>query len=190
MAAAVSVSAVSRQDGTAALPEADGSSLSETEVADAEPQEIPLVPYAGFMAAYGVGVAGATVLLRRSGRSLPDHLSAADLALVTVATHKLSRLIAKETITRPLRAPFTRFTGAAGESELNEDVEGTGLRKAVGEWITCPFCLSQWLATGMAFGMVAAPRATRMATSVLTAVAGSDYLQLAYAAARARVEPR
>ena len=37
------------------------------------------------------------------------------------------------------------------------------------------------LATGLAFGLVLAPRITRIVTTMLCAVAGSDYLQLAYA---------
>jgi hypothetical protein len=153
-----------------------------------EADAMPLGSYAGFLVAYGVSVTGAGAVLRRR-RGFPERISASDLALITVATHKLSRLIAKESVTRPLRAPFTTFVDAAGEAELNETVDGTGMRKAIGEWITCPFCLSQWLATAFTFGIVAAPRPTRMAATVLTAVAGSDWLQLAYAAARARVEP-
>jgi uncharacterized protein DUF1360 len=61
-------------------------------------------------------------------------------------------------------------------------VRGTGLRKAVGALITCPFCLAVWVATAFVFGLVLAPRATRLAASVLVAVTGADVLHLAYAA--------
>ncbi|GGL91465.1 hypothetical protein GCM10011594_09060 [Nakamurella endophytica] len=60
-------------------------------------------------------------------------------------------------------------------------MRGTGFRKAVGEWITCPSCLARWVATGFAFGLVLAPRPTRWTAAVFTTVFGSDVLQLAYA---------
>nr|WP_231135291.1 DUF1360 domain-containing protein [Motilibacter deserti] len=100
---------------------------------------------------------------------------------MSVATHKLSRLIAKDPVTSPLRAPFTKFAGTSGEAELAEEVRGSGPRKALGELVTCPFCIGQWAATGFAFGLVVAPRATRMAAAVLTAVTAADVMQLGYA---------
>ncbi|HLI25313.1 MAG TPA: DUF1360 domain-containing protein, partial [Acidimicrobiales bacterium] len=96
------------------------------------------------------------------------------------------RLIAKDTVTAALRAPFTRFEGAAGEGEVNESVPGQGLSHAVGELVTCPFCLAVWVATALAFGLILAPRPTRWVAGVLAAVTGSDYLQFAYAWLRER----
>ena len=40
---------------------------------------------------------------------------------MTVATHKLARLVTKESITSALRAPFTRYQGVSGPAELAED---------------------------------------------------------------------
>jgi hypothetical protein len=142
-------------------------------------------PLGGFLAVagtYAAAVAGGIVMLRRRRHPLPERVAAADLALLTVATHKLSRLLAKDPVTSPLRAPFTRYEGMAGPAELAEKVRGTGLRKAVGALVTCPFCLAVWVATALVFGLVVAPRATRLAASVLTAVTGADVLHLAYAA--------
>ena len=146
-------------------------------------EERPLGSLLAIMATYGAGVAALSVAVRASGRELPDRVSWSDLALVTVATHKLSRLLAKDPVTSPLRAPFTRFAGTSGEAELAEEVRGPGPRKAVGELVTCPFCLGQWVATGFAFGLVLSPRPTRLAASVFTALTGADFLQLAYAKA-------
>lgn len=109
------------------------------------------------MGAYGGVVGALSAAVRLSGRRLPDRISPSDLALLSVATHKISRLIAKDPVTSPLRAPFTRFAGTSGEAELAEEVRGQGPRKAVGELVTCPFCLGQWVATAFAFGLVLAP---------------------------------
>lgn len=83
-------------------------------------------------------------------------------------------------MTSPLRAPFVRYEEPAGEGEVNESVRGHGARHAVGELMTCPFCLSVWVASGLAAGLVIAPRPTRLVLSTLTAIAGSDALQLVY----------
>jgi hypothetical protein len=92
----------------------------------------------------------------------------------------LSRLITKDSITSPLRAPFTRFIGPAGDGEVNEEVIGTGLRHAIGELVTCPFCIGQWVASGLVAGLAAAPEATEAFATVCALARVSDYLQLAY----------
>ena len=45
-------------------------------------------------------------------------MPASDLVLVTVATHKLSRLVAKDRITSTLRAPFTSVEDRPGATRL------------------------------------------------------------------------
>lgn len=72
--------------------------------------------------------------------------------------------------------------GASGPAELHEEVVGRGWRRAVGELLTCPFCLGQWIGTGFVFGGVFAPRATRAVAATFVVHAGSDALQFAYAA--------
>ena len=146
--------------------------------------ERPLGSFVALIGAYAAAVGGGALVVRHKGRPLPERLDASDLALLAVATHKIARLVAKDPVTSPLRAPFTRFEGTSGEAELAESVRGTGMRKAVGELITCPFCMGQWVATGLAYGFVLAPRATRWTCSVFTALTMADFLQLAYAAAQ------
>ena len=84
-------------------------------------------------------------------------------------------------MTAPIRAPFIRFEGASGHAEVAEEVrEHGGVKHAVGELLTCPFCLAQWVGTGFVFGYVTAPKATRLAALTMTMVAGSDVLQFLY----------
>ena len=149
----------------------------------AQGEERPLGGYLLLMAAYGASALGLSALVRASGRGLPERIGAADLALIGVATHKCARLLAKDPVTGPLRAPFTTFKGTSGPAELQEEPRGTGLRKAVGELIVCPFCVGQWVATGFVFGLVLWPRATRLVASVFAARTVADFLQFAYAAA-------
>jgi hypothetical protein len=143
-------------------------------------QERPLGGYAVTMSAYAAAVGGLVAWMRASGRQLPERVPAGDLALMTVATHKASRLIAKERVTSTLRAPFTRYEGDAGAGEVSESARGHGLRRSLGELLVCPYCISLWIATAFAAGFAVAPRPTRWTASVLTAVFGSDVLQIAY----------
>ena len=151
-------------------------------------EERPLGSFLALMGAYGGYVAALTAAGRATGRELPSTMPLADLALTTVATFRLSRLIAKDPISSPLRAPFATFAGVGGEAELSEEVRGAGPRKALGELVTCPFCLAQWVATTFAAGFVFAPRWTRAAAAVFTAVAGADVLQFGYSRLQSMVE--
>jgi Protein of unknown function (DUF1360) len=143
-------------------------------------------PVGGYMAvlgAYALSTAGLAAVLMTRRRRLP-RLSVEDMALISIATFKLSRVITRDPVTSPLRAPFTKFEGPADTpSEVNESVRGSGMRKAVGELLTCPFCAGQWVATGFIAGIVLAPAETRLAAGVLTATAVADSLHLAYSAA-------
>jgi hypothetical protein len=147
-------------------------------------EDRPLGGYAALLSIYlsYVGVLVGIVAWRR--KPLPERLDARDLALLTLATHKASRIVTKDPVTSPLRAAFTRFAGPIGEGEIQEEVRGKGLRHAVGELLTCPFCIGQWIATLLVFGMVVAPRFTRLAASTFAMLTGSDLLQLAYGRAR------
>ena len=145
-------------------------------------EDRPLGSYVGAMTVYGVAVVAGAGLLRRRRVTLPERLSAADLALIAVATHKLTRTIAKDSVTSPLRAPFLRYQEPAGDGEVNEEVRVGGWGHGVGELLSCPFCLAQWVATAFVGGLVVAPRATRLVAGVFVTRTGSDLIQLAYAA--------
>lgn len=140
----------------------------------------PLGSFLALMGGYAAAVGALSAVVRSRDIELPHDVSWKDLALIALATHKASRVLAKAPVTSPFRAPFVTFQGASGEAELAEDVKATGPKHAIGEFVTCPFCLSQWIATGLAFGLVLAPRPTRLAAGTLAALVGSDALQFLY----------
>jgi hypothetical protein len=145
-------------------------------------EDRPLGGYAVLTAGFGAAFLGALAALRASGRT-PDRLDTADLVLGGIATQKLTRLLAKDRVTSFLRAPFTRYEEGSGQGELSEEPRGTGLQRATGELLVCPYCLAQWVAAAMGVGFVAAPRTTRFLAGVYTIEAISDFLQLAYSRA-------
>jgi hypothetical protein len=161
--------------------------LRKTEQAYGRPDRA-LVGYASAMGVFAATAAGAAATAWRTGRR-PPQPSWLELAMVGLATHKIARIVAKGAVTSAVRAPFTEFHGSAGEAELDEKVVGTGWRKAVGELVTCPFCLGPWVAGSLVAGSTFAPTLTRAATTVFSSVAISDFLQLGYAAAQQRTPP-
>ena len=152
-------------------------------------EEMPLASYAVLLAVYNAAF-GALLLAaaQKSENERSGKFNLADLLLLGVATHKLSRIIAKDRVTSPLRAPFTEYVEPAGQSEIKEKVRGRGMRRAVGDLLTCPWCLSPWVAAGLAFGFVFKSRATRLVAGVFAAATVSDFLHHAADAAKEKSE--
>lgn len=150
-------------------------------------EDRPLVGYTVVLGGYSVLFGLLTAVGRATGTRLPERVSVQDTVLLCLATHKASRLLAKDAVASPLRAPFARYEEPAGEAEVNESVRGSGVQHAVGELITCPFCLAVWVASAFTAGLVFAPRATRLVLTAFTAVGASDALQLAYDGAKQRL---
>ncbi|OBK26665.1 DUF1360 domain-containing protein [Mycobacterium asiaticum] len=145
----------------------------------------PLAGYVVVLGVYSVLVAVTTVLAAVTGRRLPDRWNLQDLVMLTLGTHKLSRTLSKDSVTSPLRAPFTRYKGTGGPAEVKEEPrQDSAIRHSLGELLTCPFCLDVWVATGFVIGLVFAPRFTRLVAGTFTVLTGADFLQLAYAMAQ------
>ncbi len=150
----------------------------------AEPEKRPpFLSYLAFMGVFGSLLATALAIAKRQSRELPDRVPAGQLLLVGTASHKLSRVISKDKVTSPLRAPFTELEGKGGPAEFEERSRGTGLRKAIGELLICPFCLDLWVIAAFSVGLLFAPRVTRFIASLFAALTIADFLQIAYKAA-------
>jgi hypothetical protein len=140
--------------------------------------------YVGALALFGTSViaAGATALVR--GDEPPDSFDSRDLVLGALATQKFTRLVAKDAVTTPLRAPFTEFEKPLGSGEVEDRPKEGPHRHVIGELLTCPFCLAPWTATAYVAALALAPRAARAWAAVFTIVGGSDALQHVYARIR------
>jgi hypothetical protein len=149
----------------------------------AQGNDRPLGGYLAVLAGYAAFTGAGVALTRLSRRAIPVRIEPLDLGQIAVATFQLGRLLTKKPVTSPFRAPFTYYAGTSGPAELHEEVRGDGTRHALGELVTCPFCMSHWVATGFGFALVLAPRATRIVAAMLTAEAVADFLQFAHAAA-------
>lgn len=139
----------------------------------------PLGAYGALVAAFNLSMAAFFVAAERRGR-LPERYPLGDLALLSAATFKLSRLIAKDRVTSVVRAPFTTFQDDVGHGEVDEAARGRGLRRAVGELLVCEYCVEQWVAGAGLAGYAVAPRPTRAVAALFTIYGASDLLQLGY----------
>src|SRR5437762_13887043 len=138
-----------------------------------------LAEYASLLGFYVANVAVLTGMAMEQDR-LPKRFGLLDLALLGIATHKLSRIVAKDRITSILRAPFVNYIRSAGAGEVEEEPRGRGIQRGIGHLISCPYCVAPWCATALAFGLIFAPRLTRFFAGILASVATSDFLQRVY----------
>lgn len=142
--------------------------------------EAPLAGYAALVATFTAGVAVFTATARRQGVRLPERVPPWDVALLGVATFKASRLLSKDKVTSFLRAPFTRRTEEIPAGEVMDEPRGSGVQRAVGDLVSCPFCASVWVAAALVGGYACEPRAARLVSAGLTAVTVADWLQYAW----------
>jgi hypothetical protein len=144
--------------------------------------EQPLPSYAAVAGLFNLIFALFLLIARRTGRPIPERMETRDIALLGVATHKLSLLVAQDAITSPLRAPFTELQEKQSPKNVDEKPRGTGLRRSLGELVTCKFCVGQWVASFFTYGLVFAPAVTRLVASIFAIVALSDHLHQTYKA--------
>lgn len=136
--------------------------------------------YAGLTTGFAGAVLGSVVAAARAGR-LPDRPALGDVLLLGAAAHAVSRVVARERVTSVVRRPFVEH-----ETDGREHPAPEGVRRAVGELVTCPSCLGMWASGAGVVGLAWSPSATRAVATVFAVDAVSDVLHVAYRAARTR----
>jgi hypothetical protein len=138
----------------------------------------PYGAYATIMSAFAAGLAGAGGLARRFDRD-PACQTPLDLVVLSCASFKASRTLARDEVTSFLRQPFVRGEAHSGERE--EPIEG-GMHQAIGELVTCSRCVGTWAAAGLALTQMLAPRFGRLLSWSLAAAGANDFLQAGFTA--------
>jgi hypothetical protein len=147
-------------------------------------QHLPARDYAVLVALFNGAMAATLLARKRSGGPLLERVDLKDLLLYAIATQKLSRVMTKGKVTTALRAPFTAVEGKGGAGELEERPRGRGLRRAIGELLTCPFCLGTWIASGFIYGAIFSPSVARTVGSIFAVSGVADFLNQAYVKAQ------
>ena len=139
----------------------------------------PYESYAAIMVTFGGLLALAGALGKRLERDARCD-TWLDFALISAASFKAARTLARDPVTSPLRAPFVE--GEAHDGEDEEPVREGGMQQAIGELVTCTRCVGTWAAAGLATTHVIAPRFGRMLTLALGTAGVNDFLQTAFVA--------
>jgi Protein of unknown function (DUF1360) len=145
-------------------------------------QRPPYESYAVIMGLFTGLLAGAGLASRAFGRD-PQCQTPLDLVVLSAASFKAARTLARDEVTSFLRQPFVRGEAHTGEGE--EPVRG-GMEQAIGELVTCTRCIGTWTAAALATTQVLAPRFGRMLTWSLGAAGANDFLQSAFASLTAK----
>jgi Protein of unknown function (DUF1360) len=138
----------------------------------------PYAAYACITLAFSGGLAGAGAIARLLGRAAPED-TALDLLVLSAATFKAARTIARDEVTSFLRAPFVEGEAHSGDEEPKETGD---LQQAIGELVTCSRCIGTWAAAGLATTQILAPRVGRLLAWTLAAAGANDFLQAGFAA--------
>ncbi|MEV6834073.1 DUF1360 domain-containing protein [Streptomyces sp. NPDC051133] len=142
--------------------------------------EVPLAGYAALASVFAAGAGTFALVARRRGVRLPQEVPPWDVALLGAATYKTARVLTRDKITSFVRAPFTRRSGDGEASEVIDEPRGSGLRRAIGDLVACPFCTSAWTAGALVCSYAAAPRLTRLVCGGFGALTVADWLQYAW----------
>lgn len=133
-------------------------------------RERPLPEYAALTAAFGTALGGFLMLARRR---LPERIGLVDVIGTGLASFKVGRLVAKDDVTTWVRAPVTEDPDAT-------QPKPQGLERALGELLTCPYCVGVWIASGLSYGLVLFPRQTRLVNAIFAAQAVADFLNAGF----------
>jgi hypothetical protein len=120
----------------------------------------------------------AFIMRERRSRKTFD-LRPLDLVMLGVATFRLGRLIAYDRVTETLRLPFAETkpdSSGAGDTVVPR---GRGVRRAVGELLTCPICAGTWIGAALVYGLDIAPRPTRAFMAIMSAAGLAELLNAA-----------
>lgn len=138
----------------------------------------PYGSYAAIAATYSGLLATAGLLARVLGRSASTH-TALDFAILGAANFKAARTISRDRIASFVREPFVEGDAYEGEDERPA---GDGMKRAIGELVTCTRCIGTWTAAGLTATEILAPRFGRLLTWSLAASAANDFLQAGFVA--------
>ncbi len=115
-------------------------------------------------------------------RKRPDNISLKDWFLLVLATFRMSRMLAYDTVMQTYRSPVVETvphdSGAGETTQARSDV--TGIKKALGEMISCPICNGTWIAAGLVYGLCLIPNYARTLITVMSAVGASEVLHAGF----------
>jgi hypothetical protein len=149
-----------------------------TVVTERPKQQPPHEAYAAITGVF-LGVLGVAGVAARIFDRNPACQTPLDFVVLSAASFKAARTLARDEVTSFLREPFVEGEAHRGGED---PVESGDFRQAVGELVTCSRCGGTWAAAALATTQILAPRFGRLLTWSLAAAGVNDWLQAAFAA--------
>jgi uncharacterized protein DUF1360 len=139
--------------------------------------EAPTQPhdYAAINAVWASLLGG--LIMATRGRASTDPIQGRELIPLAAATFAVSKAVARERIGSWVREPFVEEDNGDGERQRPK---GRGLRRALGELVTCTRCVGTWSALGVVGLRVMHPEAGRTVSTILASSAANDWLQAGF----------
>lgn len=117
-----------------------------------------------------------------------------DLLMLGLSTYRLGRLVAYDKVTETLRLPVAKTEPHPLGGGETTAPRGVGVRRALGELITCPICSGTWIAAALVYALGLFPGPTRALLAIMSSIGIGEFLNAATEAlywtgdaARARV---
>lgn len=102
----------------------------------------------------------------RKGKENYD-LKPFDLALLSLATLRMGRMVSYDLVTEPLRQPFAKTVPDETGAGDTVEARGQGVRQALGQLISCPICSGTWISAALVYGLHALPNPTRVFLAIM-----------------------
>lgn len=117
-------------------------------------------------------------------RRKPELIGLKDWGLLALATFRMSRLVAYDKVMQTYREPVVEVvphdSGAGDTTQAKPEL--MGIKRALGELISCPICNGTWISAGLVYGLCLAPNYTRTLMTVMSAVGAAEILNGAFEA--------
>jgi hypothetical protein len=133
-----------------------------------ESQPRPLGYYALLIGLYNALYGLFLLIYRRKDRSLQE-IGGLDLAMLGMATLRISKVISEDEITAVLRKPLIEVDAQGRRPR------GHGLRWALGKLVLCPTCTGTWVAALLTYALHLFPWATRPLLAIMSASGAEQF---------------
>lgn len=94
-----------------------------------------------------------------------------DLVLLALATYRLGHLISYDLVMEPFRKYVTETVPDSTGAGESVEPRGEGVRRALGQLVSCPICSGTWVAALLVYALYLWPEPTRVLL-LMTAVIG------------------
>lgn len=123
-----------------------------------------------------IGVFGLFAFLLSTKKVKTVKLTAYDVMALVFSTLRIGRMMAFDKVFEPFRSPVAVTKPDESGAGDTTAPKGSGIRRSLGELMTCPICAGTWVAAGLVYGIHLAPTATRLFITFMGTIGMAEVL--------------